>query len=42
MEQWAVERQIRKKVKEAFAKENIKRPYPKTVIFGGKENDIEI
>ena len=42
MEQWSVERQIRKEVKEAFAKENIKIPYPKTVIFGGKENDIEI
>ncbi|WP_313755907.1 mechanosensitive ion channel family protein [Tissierella sp.] len=37
MEQWAVEREIRKKVKEAFDRENIEIPYPKRVIFGGKE-----
>lgn len=37
MEQWAVEREIRKKVKEAFDKENIEIPYPRRVIFGGKE-----
>jgi small conductance mechanosensitive channel len=37
MEQWSVEREIRKKVKEAFHKENIKTPYPGRVIFGGKE-----
>lgn len=37
MEQWAVEREIRKKVKEAFDKENIHVPYPKRVIIGGKE-----
>ena len=37
MEQWAVEREIRKKVKEAFEKENIEVPYPKRIIFGGSE-----
>ncbi len=37
MEQWAVEREIRKNVKEAFDRENIEIPYPKRVIFGGKE-----
>ena len=37
MDQWSVEREIRKKVKEAFDKENIEIPYPKRVIFGGKE-----
>lgn len=37
MEQWAIEREIRKKIKEAFHKESIKTPYPGRVIFGGKE-----
>jgi small conductance mechanosensitive channel len=37
MEQWAVEREIRKKVKEAFDKENIEIPYPKGIIYGGSE-----
>lgn len=37
MEQWAVEREIRKKVKEAFEKENIEVPYPKRIIYGGSE-----
>lgn len=37
MEQWAVEREIRKKVKEAFNRENIKIPYPRRVISGGRE-----
>ena len=37
MDQWSVEREIRKKVKETFDKENIKIPYPKRIIFGGKE-----
>lgn len=37
MEQWAVEREIRKKVKEAFDRENIEIPYPRRVIIGGKE-----
>ena len=39
MEQWAVERAIRKKVKEIFEKENIEIPYPKRVIIGGNEHD---
>ncbi|MFA5577253.1 MAG: mechanosensitive ion channel family protein [Tissierellaceae bacterium] len=38
MEQWAVEREIRKKTKEAFHRENIKIPYRKVVIFGGSED----
>ena len=33
MEQWGVEREIRKKVKEALDKENIEIPYPKKVIY---------
>lgn len=37
MEQWAVEREIRKKVKEAFDKENILVPYPRGIIYGGSE-----
>lgn len=37
MDQWSVERQIRKKVKETFDKEGIEIPYPKRVIFGGKD-----
>ncbi len=36
-EQWATEREIRKKVKETFDREGIEIPYPKTIIFGGKE-----
>lgn len=36
MDQWSVEREIRKKVKEAFDKEKIEIPYPRMVIFGGK------
>ncbi len=32
MEQWGVEREIRKKVKESFDRENIEIPYPKMVI----------
>lgn len=34
MSQWSVEREIRKKVKEAFQRENIKVPYRKIVIGG--------
>lgn len=37
MEQWAVEREIRKRVKETFEKEKIQVPYPKRIIFGGKD-----
>lgn len=36
-EQWATEREIRKKVKEAFDKENIEIPYPKRIVYGGKD-----
>lgn len=35
MEQWGVERQIRKTATEALQKANIKRPYPKREIIGG-------
>lgn len=37
MEQWAVEREIRKRVKEVFEKENIEIPYPKRIMLGGRE-----
>lgn len=37
MEQWSVEREIRKKVKETLNRENIEIPYPRRVIIGGKE-----
>ncbi|MDI3508697.1 MAG: moderate conductance mechanosensitive channel [Clostridiales bacterium] len=33
MNQWAVERELRKRIKEAFEKEGIEIPYPKTVII---------
>ncbi len=33
MEQWGVERELRKKIKEAFDKENIEIPYEKMVIY---------
>ena len=36
MEQWSVERDIRKRIKEQFDKEDIEIPYPKRVIIGGK------
>lgn len=36
-EQWAMEREIRKKVKEAFDRENIEIPYPKKIVYGGKD-----
>ena len=39
MEQWSVERELRKKIKEAFEKENIEKPYPRRIVFGGKEHD---
>ena len=35
MEQWSIERQIRKTAIEALQKANIKRPYPKREIIGG-------
>lgn len=36
-EQWATEREIRKKVKETFDKQGIEIPYPKRIVYGGKE-----
>lgn len=38
MEQWAVERELRKKIKEAFDREGIEIPYPRRVIIKGEEN----
>ena len=35
MDQWSLEREIRKKVKETLDKENIEIPYPRIVISGG-------
>ncbi len=37
MEQWGVERQIRKAAKEALEEEGIVIPYPRAVILGGKK-----
>ena len=37
MDQWSVEREIRKKAKETLDKENIEIPYPRIVIAGGGE-----
>lgn len=42
MEQWAVEREIRKKVKEAFNRENIEIPYSKMVLYEGGKYDSTI
>lgn len=42
MEQWAVEREIRKKAKEALEKAGIEIPYPKRTIIGDDENDIKL
>jgi len=39
MEQWAIERLIRKTVNEVLHKEKIKRPYPKRQIIGGIDDD---
>lgn len=36
MDQWSLEREIRKKVKETLDKENIEIPYPRIVISGGR------
>lgn len=36
MEQWSVEREIRKKIKETFDKENIEIPYPKRIVYENK------
>ncbi len=41
MEQWSVERQMLKKIKEAFDRENIEIPYSKMVVYKGDgENDL--
>lgn len=37
MEQWSVERNLRKKIKEAFDRENIEIPYPKMVLYKGED-----
>lgn len=37
MEQWGVEREMRKKIKEAFDRENIEIPYSKMVVYQGGE-----
>lgn len=42
MDQWSMERQIRKRVKEVLEKEKIEIPYPKMVIYGGRENDTKL
>lgn len=36
MEQWALERELKKAIKEAFDRENIEIPYPKMVIYNNK------
>ena len=36
MDQWSVERELRKRIKEAFDRENIEIPYPKRIIFDNK------
>lgn len=42
MDQWSVEREIRKKIKETLDAENIEIPYPRIVIAGGGKNDIKL
>lgn len=37
MEQWGVERELMKKIKEAFDRENIEIPYSKMVLYKGEE-----
>lgn len=37
MEQWSVERDLRRRIKDKFESEQIKIPYPKRIIYGGKE-----
>lgn len=39
MEQWGVERQIRKMVKEAFEREDIVKAYPRRIVLGGERHD---
>lgn len=42
MEQWNLEREIRKRVKEEFDREGIEIPYPKMVISGGSEDATKL
>lgn len=42
MEQWAVEREIRKKSKEALERNGMKIPYPRKVIIGADKNDVKL
>lgn len=37
MTQWSVEREIRKKIKDAFEKENIQRPFPKIIVMKNED-----
>ena len=39
MDQWSVQRAIRKEIKDEFAKENIKIPYPAKIIYEGGNKD---
>jgi len=41
MEQWRVERELRKRFKEAFDREGIEIPYPRQVIITGSAEDIQ-
>lgn len=38
MEQWKIERELRKRYKEAFEREKIEIPYPRTVVISPEEN----
>lgn len=38
MEQWAIERNLRKRIKEEFEKEDIEIPYQKIVVLGGEKS----
>lgn len=42
MDQWSLEREIRKKAKETLNREDIEIPYPRIVIVGGKKDDIKL
>ncbi|MDP2872937.1 MAG: mechanosensitive ion channel family protein [Bacillota bacterium] len=39
MKQWALEREIRKEVKEAFEREGVEIPYPRTVVIHRREEE---
>jgi small conductance mechanosensitive channel len=38
MEQWSIERNLRKRIKEEFEKEGIEIPYQKIVVLGGEKS----